>query len=840
MFLVKAPSLTGTSDLNFLELPVYRQKDKILSALSENQVIVVESPTGSGKTTQIPQILYQAGYAQNGIIGVTQPRRIAAISVAEFIARNLRTSIPQLVGYKMRFIDKTDATTRIKIMTDGILLQEIKADYNLSNYSVIIVDEAHERSLNIDFILGLLKRVLERRSDFKVIISSATINPEIFSVYFDGCPIVNIESQLYPVTIRYEPPQPEGDYEALITKTAELVAKYISSTSEGDILIFMPGEKAIKDTLSAITNLPESRKLMPLPLYARLSSEEQERVFENYPGKRKVIVATNIAETSVTIDGVTLVIDSGLVKINYYNPMTFTSSLIEMPISKASAKQRRGRAGRTQPGLCIRLYSRKDYEQRSLYTTEEIMRTDLSEVILRMAEIGIKDFEGFEFLTQPPADGIKGAIETLQFLEAIDEGRNLTEIGKLMACFPLLPRHSRIIVEAIRRFPQVLEESLIAVSFLTTNSPFLLPQGQELEARKAHHSFRHPLGDFISYLKIFTAYSKAFNRQKFAEEYFLDKRVMDEILNIKEQLAEIVSELKIPVLGGGLYDDYLCAIGRGLIQFVAIHASHGLYYTLKAGKIQIHPSSVMFGKEPEFIVAGEIVRTTRMYARSVSPLKPELVSRIAPNLLKDLRSRRSGRKVSLPLLTQRQRDFTNQLKFADQIFPIKNIKGRRLLVIPLEKLELFIHPSPGSLTFDPAALRGMVTVGKYEVLTGTKLKTIMAVAPHLNLKQGVLSDWPSRYNFRLPRDKDSLLSLLPDLLCFAKRKRKVKHLGFLTLNTDGQGTYWFTAEKNFHTALSLTLSSLEAMADEPALEADPELAAKLNASFRRLSAMIES
>ena len=347
------------------ELPVYQQKDRILEALSRHQVIVVESPTGSGKTTQLPIILHEAGYSRGGMIGVTQPRRIAAISVSEFQARQLGTRVPGLVGYKMRFEDRTNAETKIKIMTDGILLQEMKLDPGLSKYSVLMVDEAHERSLNIDFILGLVKRVLEARPEFKVIVSSATINAEVFSEYFGQCPIVKIETPMYPVTVVYDPaqaaPEDEGSRfaaeDALQAKIEEIVGRIVGEGREGDILVFLPGEKAIKDCMKRLAFGPVGDRLHVIPLYARLGKDEQERVFEvPPPGKTKVVISTNIAETSLTIDGITSVIDSGLAKLNYYNPKSFTSSLIETPISKASCNQRKGRAGRTRPGVCYRLY----------------------------------------------------------------------------------------------------------------------------------------------------------------------------------------------------------------------------------------------------------------------------------------------------------------------------------------------------------------------------------------------------------------------------------------------------------------------------------------------------
>ncbi|MBL8968907.1 MAG: ATP-dependent RNA helicase, partial [Spirochaetaceae bacterium] len=560
--------------MNPHELPVYQQKERILEVLKDHQVVVVESPTGSGKTTQLPIILHEAGYSKFGQIGVTQPRRIAALSVSDFIARQIGTTVPGVVGYKMRFEDKTNSTTAIKIMTDGILLQEMKLDPALSKYGVLMVDEAHERSLNIDFILGLLKRVIEARPEFKVIVSSATINAEVFSEYFGECPIVKIETPMYPVTVVYDPPslgEAEGGdrfaaEDALQAKIEEIVARVVGEGREGDILIFLPGEKAIKDCMKRLAFGPVGDRLHIIPLYARLGKDEQERVFERPPqGKTKVVISTNIAETSVTIDGITSVIDSGQAKLNFYNPRSFTSSLIETPISKASCNQRKGRAGRTRPGVCYRLYARSDFEGRPLFTTEEIYRTDLTEVVLRMAELGISEFERFEFISQPPKSGILGAEEALALLDALTPERGLTKVGEMMCAFPLLPRHSRIIVEAILQRPDVVEEALVGTSFLSTTSPYVLPPGEEMEARRAHHAFRDPAGDFVSYLRIFQAFREAKDKAKFCERSYLDERTMLEIVRIKEQLELIVSDLGVPVVGGGSVEDYLSSVSRGLI-----------------------------------------------------------------------------------------------------------------------------------------------------------------------------------------------------------------------------------------------------------------------------------
>ncbi|MBN1524610.1 MAG: ATP-dependent RNA helicase [Spirochaetales bacterium] len=828
--------------MNYLDLPVYRQKEKILDALNVHQVIVVESPTGSGKTTQIPQILYDAGYADKGVIGVTQPRRIAAISVTEFIARQQEKTIPDTVGYKMRFTDRTDSTTKIKIMTDGTLLQEIKADYDLMAYSVIMVDEAHERSLNIDFILGLLKRILLRRSDFKIIISSATINPEIFSVFFDECPIVSIDTPVYPVDIHYQPPKPESDYDAMIASIGTIVHDYHNNTPSGDVLIFLSGEKPIKDTTSTLESLPIAADLQLLPLYARLSSEEQERVFIKYPGKRKVIIATNIAETSVTIDGVTLVIDSGLVKINYYNPHTYTSSLVETSVSKASAKQRRGRAGRTQAGTCYRLYSKEDYQNRPLFTTEEILRTDLSEVVLRMAEININDFENFDFISPPPSHGIISAIDTLNMLDALDAERNLTKIGKMMAQFPLLPKHSRIIVEAILQHPDVLEEILIASSFLTTNNPFLLPQGEEMEARKAHHHFRHELGDFVSYLNIFRQYTETKNKDTFCEKFYLDRKVMDEIVNVKTQLEEIVSELKIPITGGGSLEHYLCTIARGLIQFVCMRMGRSMFRSITAAQILIHPGSVLFRKDPDYIVAGEIVKTSRMYARSVSILKEEWLNKIHPSLLSNLRPGRKGKKEFVK--KDRERDFTNNIKIGNELFPVSFIKGRKIVKLEWKKLSGLYRQKNGksrSLPFVPGSrkLRGMVLYEGFEIMHGIKLHTILEVIPRIQIDKGILTNWESRKDFVLPHHRVNLLNQLEDLMRLTLRQKKEKTLGFLCLCSDGNGTYWLTAEKSFYTALSTNLASLEILADVADKTFSKNETQAISRIYRKLTELME-
>ncbi len=825
--------------MNYYELPVYQQKQKILDALTANKVIVVESPTGSGKTTQLPMILYEAGYADSGMIGITQPRRIAAVSVCEYISHQLETTVPGKAGYTIRFDDKTDKETKIKIMTDGILLQELKTDRYLSQYNVIVVDEAHERSLNIDFILGLLKHILEVRNDFKVIISSATINAEIFSEYFGGVPIVNIDTMMYPVGIVYDPPKEEAGADGIIHKIVEIISRILHEKREGDILIFLSGERQIKDCMKLLSSMTFAKKLWILPLYGRLSKEEQEYVFIPTPeNKIKVVISTNIAETSVTIDGITSVIDSGLAKINYYNPRTFTSSLIETDIAKASCNQRKGRAGRTRPGTCYRLYSKKDYDARPLFTTEEIYRTDLSEVVLRMAEIGIGNFESFNFISPPGKEGIHSAVETLLMLQALTPENELSSVGKMMAEFPLLPRFSRIIVEAINKYPRVIEEVLIGVSFLSTHTPFLLPHGEEIAARKAHHTFQHPYGDFISYLKLFRAYVKAENKKRFCSDYFLDERTIAEIVNIKGQLEEIVSAMGIPVFSSGSTKDYLCSVAAGLLQFVCIRSKGNSYRSLTADRIQIHPGSVMFRETPKYIVAGEIVRTSRMFARSVSPLRKEWLPEISGILSEHLIPRSPG-KPSLDGTKQAKTDGPQPLILGSQVFPVKPYKGKKYIVeLPWKQLSKICKKNPPRLSSKNTKLRGTVLLHKCELMAGEKLKTILKIAPLISPEEDMIESWPKGRQYYLPGDFDELYKHTDIILSICRNKKKSKkYCGFLSLNTDAVGTFWFSCSKGFHNALSQSISSIEILIDQ--LEESDKKFDKLNAIYRKLTTLFD-
>lgn len=847
--------------IEYKSLPVYAQKQKILDCLEKNQVVIVESPTGSGKTTQIPVILYEAGYATGGMIGVTQPRRIAALSVSEFISKQLGTTYPGLVGYKMRFEDFTNNETKIKIMTDGILLQEMKLDPWLSKYSVLMIDEAHERSLNIDFVLGLVKRVLKERPDFRVIVSSATMNTQVFSEYFDNAPIVSIDTITYPVAIVYDPipggvtTSTDSGCDQLLQKIYNTVDRVLDNDEDGGILIFLPGEKIIKDCVNKLYYSPIGRKLHILPLYGRLPKEEQERVFETAPsGKRKVVISTNIAETSVTISDITTVIDSGICKLNFYNPRNFTSSLMESFVSKASCNQRKGRAGRTQSGTCYRLYSRRDFDSRPEYTTEEIYRTDLSEVVLRMSELGITDFYTFDFIANPGQEGIIGAVDTLHMLGALEDDNTLSAIGKLMVKFPLEPRISRIIVESIMRFPDVIYKTLIATSFLSANSPFILPPNEEMEARKAHHRFADIQGDFCSYINIFNAYKQSDNREKFCKKNYLDERVMAEIENINFQLTEIVNEkMGIPVVDHGMgkngsVNDYLCCIASGMIQFVCVRTGRENYHSLTADHICIHPGSVMFKQNPVFIVASEIVRTSRIFAMSVSPLTKAMLDTINPSLYeklmacknaksekeeknskkdfntKDKNSSSNKKKTPSEKKFEKQQEQIKKqngdeaLSLGDFLFETKKIKGKKTAILPLEQIKLALlqekneHKINGCLT-----MKGkIVTRDNGVLLDGEKMSLIFNVIKNVDITPLSEKKWARHMNVNIydQAQKEQLIDSLEWILRTAIAKQKGKEYGFITLFNDGKGSYWFKVSRGFSTSLTESHSSLETLIEE--------------------------
>ncbi len=675
--------------MNDFKLPIYKYKDELIKVLKKNNVLIVESPTGSGKTTQLPRIIYEAGFAKLGKIGVTQPRRIATISIAEYIAKHIGVNLGEEVGYKIRFEEITSPRTKIKLMTDGVLLQELKKDTLLYEYDVIIIDEAHERSLNIDFILGLIKDISRKRDDFKIIISSATINTKIFSKYFNNAPVVSIETIAYPVQIIYNPPLLNTS-KGMILKIKEIVSNVIKEKKTGDILIFLSGEKEIKETIKELQELNSKKKLIICPLYGRMSKEAQEQIFVATPkNKRKIIVSTNIAETSITIENIKIVIDSGKVKTNKFQTKTHTYSLQEVPISKSSATQRAGRAGRLSKGTCYRLYTREDYQLREDYQKEEIYRTDLSEVILRMADIGIRDFTHFDFISKPSKHSIQTASKILKSLDAINNKNELTEIGKYMILFPLVPAHSRALVEAMINYPQAIYQTTIGLSFLSTSGIFLLPQNEEMEARQAHLKYKNPMGDLIGFINIFEDFKKAVNKEAFTKENYLDLKGLEEIVNVQMQLENIVSKLNIPIIQKGVLDNegYLKSIMRGMRDYICFKTSKKKYKTIKAQNVIIHPGSLISTDSVKYFVAGEIIETTKMYARSIGVLKKEWIDDI--NLNEEFQHKNMHAKES-QITNTKQTKIINEIKIGKKIFKAELKNNIYVIKISLEVLKEMI------------------------------------------------------------------------------------------------------------------------------------------------------
>ncbi len=528
-----------------------QRKEEIAKAIAENQVIVLCGETGSGKTTQLPKICLEIGRGVDGMIGHTQPRRIAARSVATRIAHELDSPLGHVAGYKVRFSDKLSADTYVKVMTDGILLAETQGDRFLNAYDTIIIDEAHERGLNIDFLIGYLKQLLPKRPDLKVIITSATIDPQRFSRHFADAPIIEVSGRTYPVEVRYRPLASEDPEEEDITQIQGILGAIDELWREapGDTLVFLAGEREIRETAEALRkHHPPGVQQMPeiVPLYARLSAEEQNRVFQTH-GRMRIVLATNVAETSLTVPGIKYVIDPGLARISRYSPRTKVQRLPIERISRASADQRKGRCGRVSEGVCIRLYSQEDYEQRAEFTEPEIWRTNLASVILQMTALRLGDVAEFPFLEPPDYRMIKDGYHTLGELGAIDERNGLTEIGRALARLPIDPRIGRMILAA--RDEDCLAEVLIIAAALSVQDPRERPMDKQELADAAHAPFRDESSDFLSFLKLWDWYHEKAKHlsssklRRVCQENFLSYVRMREWHDTHSQLHGLVGEM---------------------------------------------------------------------------------------------------------------------------------------------------------------------------------------------------------------------------------------------------------------------------------------------------------
>ena len=851
---------------DFKSLPVYQHRQEILDALDRNQVIIVESPTGSGKTTQIPIILKEAGYASKGIIGITQPRRIATLGVCSYIKSQIASEglAENFCAYKMRFYDTTDVNTRIKILTDGMLLQELKADSDLRRYSVIMVDEAHERSLNIDFILGLLKQIAQRRPELKIIISSATLNTKVFSRFFNGAPIISIKARIYDVAVKYFPVRNNTDASELSHSICVVLNQLLKRFRAGgwkdneDTLVFLPGEFEIKTCLQQIYYECDHEHLQIYPLYGRLNKEEQELVFEEtLPQKMKVVLATNIAETSLTIDGIKVVIDSGFAKINYYNQTDFTSSLVLRPVSRSSAEQRKGRAGRTAPGVCYRLYSKEDYDGRPLWTTEEILRTDLSEVVLRMVDLGIYDFEIFPYITRPDSKALQSGERTLRLLDAIDEMRHLTSVGEVMVRYPLLPRHSRAIVEALKHYPSMIKPVAICLAFLSARTPFILPPGEEDLARTAHRRFSSPYGDFVSYQSIYRKYldlNSQKKREEFCKSNYLDMQSMDEIIHITAQLCDITTEMGVPVPECDVLDpeqfahDLLVCLGSGLVQYVCIKKKASIYRTLLTDEIYIHPGSAWFRNPPPYLLAGEIVMTTKMYARTVSPLYPDWVPEISKGLAEKLRKmakeselrdrkgsmqggRSSSRGANINAKASKEAESKVARIFNFEFPVVRDIgkkRTRNIVVIPAKDIPALAKAYRRSSRHPKGVVAAILYDGSY-LAYGESLYDVISIGTRIDLSpEGYVPNICTKVF-----DLDAIQDIIPhlqDLMKVAPLKEKGK-LGYVELLISGKSSVFFHTSRSFTDAVNNSAYTLLSIMDSANL---PELRKSYNRILKLL------
>jgi len=620
-------------------LPIFRLKKELINAVHDNQVLVVIGETGSGKTTQVTQYLAEAGYTTIGKIACTQPRRVAAESIAKRVAEEFGCRLGEEVGYSIRFDDRTGPGTVIKYMTDGMLLREILVDGDLSSYSVVMLDEAHERTIYTDILFSLLKQLVRRRSDFKLIVTSATLDAEKFSGYFFDCKIFTIPGRTFPVEILHTK-QPESDYmdAALIT-----VLQIHLTEPEGDILLFLTGQEEIEHACERLhermktfgEDVPE---LIICPVYSALPTEVQSKIFEPAPpGKRKVVVATNIAEASITIDGIYYVVDPGFAKLNVYNPKLGLDSLVITPISQASARQRAGRAGRTGPGKCYRLYTESAYrKEMAPTTTPEIQRANLGWTVLNMKAMGINDLLTFDFMDPPASQALVSAMEQLYSLGALDEEGLLTRLGRKMAEFPQEPPLSKMLLASVDL--GCSDEILTIIAMIQTGNIFYRPREKQAQADRKRSNFFQPEGDHLTLLTVYEAWKAKGFSGPWCFENFVQINSLRRAQDVRKQLLEIMDKYKLDVASAG---NNHTKIGKALAAGFFLHAARkdpsGGYQTLADHQhVYIHPSSALFHQQPRWVIYHEIVMTTKEYMREVTAVDPRWLVELAPRFYRSV------------------------------------------------------------------------------------------------------------------------------------------------------------------------------------------------------------
>ena len=631
-------------------LPVTARKDDIAEAIRDNQVVIIAGETGSGKTTQIPKICLELGRGRRGFIGHTQPRRIAARTVAERIASELDQKIGESVGYAIRFDDRVSETTAVKLMTDGILLAEMQRDRFLNKYDTIIIDEAHERSLNIDFLLGYLKRLLPKRPDLKVIITSATIDPESFAAHFadaDGnpAPIIEVSGRTYPVEIRYRPLEFEAGEKVVDQDPLDGLTEAIEELmheGDGDILCFFPGERDIRDAMEAIEG-KKWKNVEVTPLFGRLSNQEQHRVFSEHRGRR-IVLATNIAETSLTVPGIRYVVDTGTARISRYSTRTKVQRLPIEPISQASANQRSGRCGRVADGIAIRLYSEQDFESRPEFTDPEILRTNLASVILQMVSLKLGDIEQFPFIQPPEHKAIRDGLTLLHELGALHDKQDkpsLTTIGRDLARIPLDPRMARMLIEANTN--GCLDDVMVIVAAMTIQDVRERPLDFQAQADQAHARFKDKTSDFLSMLKLWDYIKQTRNEQsgnkfrKRMKQEFLHYMRIREWFDLVRQLKDVAKQLGWTYQEGTerRSDDIHMSLLSGLLSNIGARDGNSKEFQgARNTRFLVFPGSALAKKPPEFLMAAELVETSRLWARDVAAIDPAWVEKLGADLLK--------------------------------------------------------------------------------------------------------------------------------------------------------------------------------------------------------------
>ena len=628
-------------------LPVCERREEIADLIKNNQVVIVCGETGSGKTTQLPKICLEIGRGINGKIGHTQPRRIAARSVSKRIAEELKIELGNQVGFKVRFSDQVKKESLVKLMTDGILLAETQTDRFLNEYDTIIIDEAHERSLNIDFILGYLKQLLPKRPDLKVIITSATIDPESFSNHFNDAPIIEVSGRTYPVETRYRPlyhddPDMAGcsledrpEEKDLLQGIDDAVCE-LGRISSGDVLIFLAGERDIREASEFLRKSQPTAEIVPL--FARLSPAEQMKVFAPHGGRR-IVLATNVAETSLTVPGIRYVIDSGKARISRYSYRTKVQRLPIEQVSQASANQRMGRCGRVSSGICIRLYSEEDFLNQSEFTEPEILRTNLASVILQMKSLRIGNIEDFPFVEPPDSRFINDGYRLLQELGAVDESNEITKVGKILATFPVDPRISRILLEAAEL--NCLNELLIIGSALGTQDPRERPFEKQAAADQAHAHFQSEISDFIFYLNLWKEYHQTGKElsqnklRKWCKERFISFLRMREWIDVYKQLKQQVSEHKYSINEKPAeYEPIHQAILSGLLGNIAVATDRNEYTGARNNKLRVFPGSALVKKQPKWLMAAELIETSRLFASTIAKIEPQWIEKTGAHLCK--------------------------------------------------------------------------------------------------------------------------------------------------------------------------------------------------------------